>query len=374
MIRRPSWVLLLFVACQCAEPFRATSISLAGTEACAIVERTETDDGGEPAARALPEVQCWGGGRERLEPVDVGLPLVSVEIGDPSCGIDLRGMLACWGDNARGQLGDGTFDPSPIALPVLALPAIDDFEVARFPRDGGFACALSSGEVFCWGAGTRGQLGTGELVDREFPVAIPLLSGVTQLSLGGAHACAVLTGGAVVCWGANDVGQVGDGALDDRLVPEPVLGLSSGVVQVALGVDHSCALHEDGGITCWGGSAHGQAGALLEAVLIPRRVDGAEGFDSLVSGASHLCGTLASGGVACWGANDTMQAGSANILPQLRPTPVAVPATALSAGRANTCALLATGGVRCWGAVRTGILGLPDGDDSAIPLQVPGFP
>lgn len=41
------------------------------------------------------------------------------------------------------------------------------------------------------------------------PVPAPTLTGATQVSVGGRHACAVVDGGAVRCWGDNNDGELG---------------------------------------------------------------------------------------------------------------------------------------------------------------------
>ncbi|MFM7046039.1 MAG: hypothetical protein ACKOYG_10925 [Ilumatobacteraceae bacterium] len=46
---------------------------------------------------------------------------------------------------------------------------------------------------------------------------------MSALSVGGAHACAVLTSGAFQCWGFNGYGQVGDGTFTNRSTPTSLI-------------------------------------------------------------------------------------------------------------------------------------------------------
>ena len=89
---------------------------------------------------------------------------------------------------------------------------------------------------------TGGRHGT----DRTTPVAVSgLASGVAAIAAGWYHTCAVMDaghGGGVKCWGWNNTGQLGDGTTTDRTSPVAVSGLASGVVAMAAGWYHTCAM------------------------------------------------------------------------------------------------------------------------------------
>ena len=63
-----------------------------------------------------------------------------------------------------------------------------------------------------------------------------------------------------MCWGSNDHGQLGDGTKDSRKAPADVSGLTAGVIALAAGTGHTCALKKDGSVQCWGLNDHGQLG------------------------------------------------------------------------------------------------------------------
>jgi alpha-tubulin suppressor-like RCC1 family protein len=84
----------------------------------------------------------------------------------------------------------------------------------------------------------------------------------TALAAGGAHSCALTVDDGVKCWGSNELGRLGDGRASGDFSDEPVnvVGLSEGVVALAAGGAHSCALTVDDGVKCWGSNESGRLG------------------------------------------------------------------------------------------------------------------
>jgi alpha-tubulin suppressor-like RCC1 family protein len=131
--------------------------------------------------------------------------------------------VRCWGANDRGQLGDGTTVDRSTPVPVSGLtgPA----RPRGLAAGARHTCAvLGDGSVRCWGANEAGQLGDGSLLDSWIPVVVSSLADATGgIGAGGQHTCAAVAGGQLRCWGANGRGQLGDGTTLDRLTPVPVL-------------------------------------------------------------------------------------------------------------------------------------------------------
>ena len=228
-----------------------------------------------------------------------------------------------------------------------------------------FSCALvdlnDTGDrgVKCWGENTLGQLGNGTVEPSSAPVdVVDLPAGLMEIAAGARHACALLDSGGVKCWGSNVNGQLGNGSglvLSTR--PVNVVGLSSGVLGIDSHNQHTCAFLGGAGVKCWGGNGHGQCGdgttvtprrSPVDVIGIPERVNGVS------TGGYHTCVLAALGSAYCWGDNEFGQVGNGTTeTPVLDPVEVAllVNAFSLSAGGNGTCARIDPGGreVMCWG-------------------------
>lgn len=284
--------------------------------------------------------------------------------GEYGCAI-VAGALKCWGDNRSGQLGLGSvsaYQTSATAVPlagtVVAVAASTSMhEATRGPH----TCAITAGgALHCWGRNTYGALGIGTEVDATSPTAVPALaSGVVQVAAGAGHTCAVTVSGALSCWGANLRGQLGLGDTDDRTTPQAITSLGE-VVDVSAGVAFTCAVKKDGTLWCWGSNYVGQLGTGdTTDASTPKQVT-AIGADAVrvVAGASHTCVLKKDGSVWCWGANFAGQLGytpSGGLGYAKGPQKaVSLPAGEvidLVAGLDHTCLRQkSVGEVRCWGA------------------------
>jgi trimeric autotransporter adhesin len=290
--------------------------------------------------------------------------------GNHSCALSEDGGVRCWGWNINGQLGDGSRETrlTPVAVSGLSTG------VAAIVAGYAHTCALTTaGAVKCWGDNLKGQLGDGSTDDRDTPVAVSgLSSGVVAITAGAFHTCAVTEGGAVKCWGDDERGQLGNGTTGEFHTPVDVVGLSSGVKAVAAGIEHTCALTETGGVRCWGLDSSGQLGDGGTANSdTPVAVSGLTGASAITTGGYHSCAVSAAGGVECWGANDEGQLGDGGTADSSVPVAVSsilAGTVAIAGGERHSCALSQAGGVKCWGWNAYGQVG-NGGPMTTVPLS-----
>ncbi len=295
-------------------------------------------------------------------------PVVAVRAGGyHTCALTTAGAVTCWGANEKGQLGNNLSYESTVPTAVSALPG----GVKAISAGGSHTCALlADGTVRCWGDNAFGQLGNGTRTSSSTPVPVRNLKGVTAISAGAGHTCAIAATG-VWCWGNNIMGQLGDGSRTDRTTPVQVAGLSD-VKAIAAGGMHSCALAANGQVRCWGFNGHGQLGdGTTTDSLIPVTVKNLDAAQAVSAGGVHTCAV--SGGQAyCWGFNRRGELGDGSNTDRSEPAPVSPPTsgiTALSAGGAHTCALTASG-IKCWGQNLYYQLGDGTAENSSAPVDL----
>ncbi|GLT98353.1 hypothetical protein SLE2022_158620 [Rubroshorea leprosula] len=126
--------------------------------------------------------------------------------------------------------------------------------------------SIGEEQVWSWGAGTDGQLGTGRLRDEYLPQSLhlPSLSStgpISMLACGGAHVVALTSGGKVLTWGRGSSGQLGHGEMINSLSPKPVECLGNDfITQVSAGWSHSGFVSDAGCVFTCGDGSFGQLG------------------------------------------------------------------------------------------------------------------
>ncbi len=220
-------------------------------------------------------------------------PLEQVAVGGPFTCVLISGNVKCWGNNWRGDLGNGTTTNSFTPVAVSGLSGVSSLvSTTDSNNDGLFSCALKTDNtIWCWGAGYN--IATWSSTPVEITLSgSPLLA--TQISIGGNEACAITSTGAVYCWGDSTPNT-----------STPTEMVSSGVVSVATLDDHTCATLSSGDLKCWGNNKYGQLGlgSTGGTYTTPQLVSGlTTGVTSAAVSKNSTCAVV-SGAVYCWSTN-----------------------------------------------------------------------
>ena len=248
-----------------------------------------------------------------------------------TCAIRSDQTVTCWG-------GD---DGHREHLSASGLAGVAALSTSDHPSDALHSCAVhGNGDVSCWGAGSQGQLGQGSASTYYLPVRVLDIRDAVAVAAGAGFACAVHRDGDISCWGANNLGQLGDGTTGSgRWWPQRI-GRLFNATAISAGRDHSCAIHRDGALSCWGWVY----GTRPTRVAVPGNVT------SVSIGGVETCVTIADGRVYCW---DHL----AYNVSQMTQVAGISDAVKVAVGDDSACALHLRGGVSCWGRNDVGQVG-----------------
>jgi alpha-tubulin suppressor-like RCC1 family protein len=315
-------------------------------------------------------LRCWGwnsdgqlgngsttftGNNPPVTPTGMTAGVTAIAGGGYHTCASVGGAVKCWGDNYYGQLGNNSYLSKTTPVAVSGLSGITALTAGQY-----ISCGLGGTTLHCWGENYDSQLGLGDSVYAPAPTAVAGTSGATRIARGPAasHTCAVI-GGAAKCWGYAEDGELGNGSTLSSSTPVAVSGLGSGVTDIGVGLDFSCALLSSGAVKCWGGNSDGDLGngsTVLSNVPVTTIASGASAIAVAYFHACAIVGT----GVKCWGFNGDGELGDGSTTQ--RESPVAVAGLAgtpvsISAGVAHTCVALSNGKIQCWGYNSNGQLG-----------------
>ena len=294
-----------------------------------------------------------------------------------TCAVLDDGSTKCWGANSFGQLGDGSTEES--IFPRNADLGPGSTALAVTTGESHTCALLDDGSIKCWGENTNGQLGDGTTTNRQAPVSVDL-GGAQAIAIaaGSYHTCAVMSNRSVMCWGNNWHGQLGDGTQVDKLSPELIpIPSNSSAVTLDSGAFHTCVGMNDGSMFCWGYNAFGQIGnGNSQSTSTPSAVVlfESQAPTQVSMGLFHSCALFDDGNLSCWGGNSEGQIGDGTQDDQSVPSPVSTPigkkVLSISTGQRHTCAILDDASLECWGFNSEGQLGDGGVTSTSTPTNV----
>jgi alpha-tubulin suppressor-like RCC1 family protein len=209
----------------------ATKVSAGFYHTCAVL-----NGGGLVCWGANDKGQC-GNGRtatQELDPQTVpGIANVQeVALGsDFTCARSGNQTVTCFGKNDYGQIGNGTNSTDGVTAPTAVAGLSDP---AFMSAGQNHICVVRvSGKVSCWGDASAGQLGAGldasdggAVPPQTRPNTVISLMTAARVGAGDTHSCAATSTGEVYCWGTNTYGQLGDGTEAAKFIPQLVKGFT----------------------------------------------------------------------------------------------------------------------------------------------------
>lgn len=298
-----------------SSPFMVNGLSRGQTYLFTIVALTAEGNEGEESAA-----------------ISVRLPTAVTALAtgaEHSCALLADGIVKCWGRNNASQLGSAIVDysASPVAVPGVA-------NAKAISAAGQHSCAvLSDGSMQCWGTYGEGAAA----VMFASPIVIGGIAGAMSVASARDTDCALLSDGTVMCFNP---------------VPAPI--------PVPIGTSLTATIPSE--LVEWDPSLFGPVPAFAPSLskapalmLVGTMVSGVANVKQVVAGTDFTCALLNDGTVTCWSG---VMGRLGSIAPQ--PLPNITGATAITARGGQACVLMPAG-VQCWNMSRHGCMYPPEG-------------
>jgi hypothetical protein len=269
-----------------------------------------------------------------------------------NAGIKSDGTLWTWGEDSRGQLGDGVRDDAFRSTPGRVGTRSDWAAVAL--GDAHTLALKTNGTLWAWGSNLDGQLGDGTYTSRSSPVQIGAGRSWRFVDASFGRSAAIATDGTLWHWGGTPQPQFpGDPDLGDRSTPEP-LGVETHWASVSLGGGHVLAVTTDGSLWAMGRNDYGELGNGTQhphgaTFLVPGGP-----WSAVSAGFGKSFGLKRDGTLWAWGLNFHLELGAGVEPYQTVPAQIAPGSTwrSVSDGENNTVGVRSDGTLWVWGEDR----------------------
>jgi alpha-tubulin suppressor-like RCC1 family protein len=303
--------------------------------------------------------------------------------GGHTLAVDQLGRLWAWGENDKGQIGDGSTENRNAPVQIV--------------RDGGYWVAVAAGlnfslaidnegKLWAWGSNVVGQLGDGTVSDSLIPRQVGAETYWRAVSAGDYHVLALRSNGALYSWGSNQAGQLGRSLAGEGINGQtPSMSMRPALVvgsykAVSAGGSHSLAIAANDIGWSWGANHKGQLGRNTGAAQIDETPNTFSGVavDGAAAGGDFSL-VVVGGLVTAYGDNQFGQLGQGTTNPSgfynnansvASVVNLSANASAVAAGRQHALAILDTGVVQAWGRNDSGQAPNPFVLGGAIPIGV----
>ena len=276
--------------------------------------------------------------------------------------------LWSWGENFRGQLGDGTTTDRYSPVHIGADNTWDIIAAGYFHT----IALKSDGTLWAWGNNSSGKLGDGTTTDRYSPVQIGSYNSWIAIDGGGYHTVGLKSDGTLWAWGNNGIGQLGDGTTTDRYYPVQIVSDNSWTA-VEAGELFTVGLKSDGTLWAWGHNRRGQLGdGTTSDRYSPVQIGSDNSWIAIKAGAVHTLGLKSDGTLWAWGYNSNGQLGDGTTTDRYYPVQIGFDNTWINikAGGLHSLALKSNDTLWAWGYNSNGQLGDGTTTDRHSPVLI----
>eukprot|EP01104_Vermistella_antarctica_P015030 TRINITY_DN4850_c0_g1_i2.p1 TRINITY_DN4850_c0_g1~~TRINITY_DN4850_c0_g1_i2.p1 ORF type:complete len:374 (+),score=54.17 TRINITY_DN4850_c0_g1_i2:200-1321(+) len=245
-------------------------------------------------------------------------PVLSVSCSEMHTLVLRKNMLFSFGHADSGRLGLGDEGISKFSTP-RPLPFFKKQKIISFSAGTAHnAVVTDKHEVYTWGKGEFGRLGTLSQQDAVTPVLVEALQGknVVSITCGGDWTAVLTANGDVFTFGCALNGRLGVGAHfeDDKMFKPKIVELLQGhtITKIDCGQDHMAAITDEGELFTWGYGANGRLGLGDEIDQFePKIVEGMKGkfVVDVDCGGYHTGAITKEGELFMWGWNHYGQLG-----------------------------------------------------------------
>jgi len=299
----------------------------------------------------------------------------SVSVGSShTCGITTAKNLYCWGANSYGQTGDGTTTDPRLTLNRVAAAGV----WASVSAGGSHTCGITTAKnLYCWGRDDQGEIGDGMTVSPHLALFRVGGTGVwAKISAGEVFTCGLTTAQNLYCWGDNGLGQMGNGSNSTPQLALTRVGAAGVWTRFSARASTVCGITKAKNLYCWGYNEFGQVGNGESGMFLkqttPDRVGGAGVWTGASVGGYHSCGITEAKNLYCWGSNGAGQVGNGITEPTPHLAMSRVGGAGVwansSAGGSHTCGITSAGNLYCWGDNSFGQIGNGASGTNQLPL------
>jgi alpha-tubulin suppressor-like RCC1 family protein len=282
------------------------------------------------------------------------------------------GNLFTWGRGDSGQLGTNTATNK--STPVTTFAGGTNWKQVSSGRQTS-AAIKSDGTLWIWGYGLNGQLGVNQYINQSTPVTT--FAGGTnwkQVSAGPLSCAAIKTDGTLWTWGNGQYGQLGGNTTTGKPTPVTTFAGETNWKQVSFNDKHCAAIKTDGTLWTWGSGGQGRLGTndTTQRNTPVTTFAGGTNWKQVSSGGYHCAAIKTDGTLWTWGRGNYEQLGTNGGGDKITPVTTFAGGTnwkQVSADGFFHCAAIKTDGTLwTWGRNHFGQLGVNDTTQRNTPV------